>query len=303
MQKKAIQYAFSIIWENKKLWLLGILASFTGAMEEASLLTRATTAGSGSYALSFWQELQQTKNFSQTGLHGLQNLISRNPFSFFQIILFLSIALIVAGAIIWASLASQGSIIYIAQNPNAIKKNTLREMLSFGKKKFWQILWLNIFAKILIFLFLLSTHFLLATQSSYIFLSSVALTLIVYVAISFFIKYAACGIMVKHHSIFSALKYSFRACKKNIISSFGLSLLLFAISAATLVLGTLATLIISIPFLAIMAAAFFLHMSGIIIFVFLLFLFVATVFFFILQGFLSAFSWCAWTHMFAQLKK
>ncbi len=301
MQKKAIQYAFSIILENKKLWLLGILTSFTGILEEASILTRTTSLRPD--GLSFWQEFKQTKIFSLEGLHGLQNIISRNPFSFFQIIVFVSIALTATAAIIWLSLSSQGSVIYISQNPSAIKKNTMRELLSFGRKKFWPILGLNIFAKLLLVLFLFTTHFFLLIQSPIITLLAFVLEFIIYIAISFFIKYAACGIILKRISIFSALKHSLTACKKNIVSSFGLAILLFIISAGTLVLGTLATLVMFIPFLTIMAAAFFLHMNAVVIFVFLLFLFLTTAFFFVLQGFLSALSWCSWTRMFDQLKK
>lgn len=303
MPKKALLEAFSMVWNHKKLWIMGIFISLTSALEEIEFLRKLPLPNLQENTPSFWSQLQNTGLFSKQGIKGFVNLFESRPFSFFQILFIFAIILGIVIFIFYLSVSSQGAIIQAVYHPSKIAQEKIPKMLKRARHSFWPLATLNIFAKLIIAFMLFVFTSALKTPSLFLNILYLAILAVLYLGISFILKYAICGIIIKQAGIFYSLRNTISIIRKNFLKCFALSLALLLIYIIATVIITLLIFLIFLPFSLIMMATFILKIPLAIIITFSLFTIIATALFIVLYGFLSASSWSAWTKFYLSIEK
>ena len=299
----ALKNAFSTVWRSKKLWIIGIFLSLSGTLEEIEFIRKISLLSAKNQAPEFWNELFKTKIFTPEGIKGFLNLFQSKPFSFFQILFFIVLGILLLLFFFWISMISQGSVIRSAAQTKNLENETVKGILKKGKRAFVPIAILNITTKILLFLLLYYLGSYLLSLRFIFLIPLIILLLFVYLTLTFCVKYAICGIMIKQKSLISSLKSSLDLIKNYFKESIKLSLILFFLSVVFLFSYALISLIVFIPFLLIMVAGFFAKIPTIVVITFFLYILSAAILYLIINGFLSVLSWTSWTELYLKIDK
>lgn len=295
-----IKDTFVVVWKHKTVWLIGAFIAFVGTLEETELLRQLSLTQGPPAMFDFWNDLRDTNIFSAQGFSGLIRLFENKPFIFFQIVFLLVLVLAFTLFILWLSLVSQGSAVLLFHSQHVLRGASIKKILQLGRKKFFSILNVNIAAKIL--LLALWWFFSKATVSAslpfFVVLLVSVVFLLLYLMLSFFLKYAVCGIMIQHYGTIRSLVNAMRIFWSHIGTSMALALSLFGIYLVTALAFMVLTALLLLPFFLIMTAAFLLKWNLVFMAAFFVFVLCATALFFLLYGFFTSLSWGSWTRLY-----
>ncbi len=295
-----LKKSFDIVIRHKFLWALGFFAAFLGNGGVYDVLWRGwkfIVSGTTEISTRF-----TPLSFSASEWASSYNI---SPWWFFVCVFF---ALILAAGFVFVVIGSQGGLIFATKKIAKRGKTDLKESFKEGVKNFWQLLSLNLFGRILIFvlLFLAAAPVFLNVGGRFNFIFSF-LFFIVFVplalAVSFSVIYGLISVVLEKSKIREAFHKSLELFKNKWLQSLEFALILLGINLALALALAFLFIIFFLPFL-ILGTGFYLLFGLVGLWVNLFLFILLCVLFFILFGSIyGAFQIVAWTLFYLEITK
>jgi hypothetical protein len=250
--------SLEITWRNKFLWAFGFFAAFlsSGGVYDV-IIKNWNTVTAKTIAV---KNLLSIASPSFEYIHKTSGEIA-GKLNIYGFAAGLFIALFIMLALCVMAFISQGGIIHAISAISLGKKTSWKKSFDVGLKHIFQILGVNLSAKILICLLLLSIGLPAAvifpegsTWSGLtffaIFIISIPLTLIVL----FTMIYSVAGMVIQKHSLFKSIKEALKLLKNHWIISLEMALFLLFFSTLFGIAVSVGLVFVATPFLLLSAA-------------------------------------------------
>jgi hypothetical protein len=259
LYRPIFKQALEITWRNKFLWVFGFFAAFlsSGGVYDV-IIKNWNTVTARTIELKSLLSLATPASFEYIHKTSGEIVGKLNIYGFAAALI---IALFVMIAFCVLAVIAQGGIIHAISEISAGKKTTWKKSFDMGLHHIFQILGVNISAKILIFFLLLSIGLpaaVLFPESSTwsgitffaIFLVSIPLTLIVL----FTMIYSVAGMVIQKHSLFESIKEALKLLREHWIVSLEMALFLLFFSLIFGIVVSIGLVFVATPFLLLGAA-------------------------------------------------
>ncbi len=294
--RQILKKAWQIAWQNPALWFFGFFVAFVGSVGEIEIFLRSISLEPEEGILqALLSGFIEGGLFTLGGLKGLLAALTTRPISLFIALLLLMIILGGSAFFIWLIVVSQGALVNGVVGVLKAKKTSWLENFSFGLSKFWPILILSILLKVILWgLFIVLGFFaaLKFTGSVFLFIPAFVIFISLVVTLSFVIKYAIFGVILKNHSVGDSLNSALNLFYKNWLLSLEVAFILFLIF---LVANSFLVFLVGLIFSYILKL--FSDFSFLILLVLIIFAFI----FIAIQILLTIFHWAAWILVFEVL--
>ena len=290
--RQILKQAFKIAWKKPGLWIFGFFLALMGTAGEFEVFLGSVGTGRGGFLTPFIEGVVSGGLFSVTGFQGFASNLVANPFLLLVAIFFLLLAFGTSILGIWLLMVSQGALIGQVIAASKAKDLRFHEGFALGISKFWSVLGVNVIFRLVAWLLLglsIAASFMVFPGSVFIFIAISGVLLIISAVVSFIIRYALCGIVLRDFNIKKSLATAWVLFKENWVLSFEISLLLFFIY-----LLTNAFLFFFLGLVLLTALDFF---SGF-AFGLLLILVVLFIIFVVAEIILAVFYWATWALVF-----
>ncbi|OGH92733.1 MAG: hypothetical protein A2534_00625 [Candidatus Magasanikbacteria bacterium RIFOXYD2_FULL_39_9] len=298
--RQTLVHAWNVVWENKILWILGLLSVFLGQLGFSDVFGKIwsmfdNSLASGGFALVPLLKLNLTGGvWSALGLVWLS-----------------VICVAVVFLVIFLAAASQGSLIaYAADWFKNGKHQTLAKPWRKSIKHFWSILLVNVVRQVLLFLLLLgfvliADYFFVSRTplEGFVFAASAVLVLIASLVFSALCIYTLCYVVLDGKGVLESVKKAWALFSDHLLVSLEVGLLLMLMNFFLVLVIAVGSFFAFLPSVLIWVAAGFTNLVvlaaiGLILGIFLLLLFIALV-----AGFFNAFTISAWVFLFMRMHK
>lgn len=298
--RQTLAHAWQVVWENKILWILGLLSMFLGQIGFSDVFGK------------IWNISDITLNESGMSLSPLLTLdISGGVWNVVGIAWLAIIFLPIIALLVFLAVASQGSLIaYAAQWFKTGKHQTLAKPWKLSLKHFWSILAVNVIRQLALFLLLwlftsVTGYFFASNTIGKEFLFAVLAVVVLFVSLvlSALSVYTLCYIVLDGKGITKSVTKAWQLFSEHLLVSLEVGVVLMLLTF--LLIGVL----IAGSFFAFLPAALIwiaagvtnlvvLAAVGLIMGIFLLLLFMAFV-----AGIFNAFTVSAWVFLFLKMHK
>ncbi len=298
--RQTLAHAWNVVWENKILWILGLLSVFLGQLGFSDIFGKIWSMFDGSLAregvalapllkLNFNGEL-----WSALGLVWLSIICV----AVFFLVMFLATA-------------SQGALIsYAADWFKNGKHQPITKPWHKSVKHFWSILLVNVVRQALLFLLLLG--FVLIAENffvsrtpleGFIFATSAVLILVASLVFSALCVYTLCYVVIDGKGVVESVKKAWALFSDHLLVSLEVGLLLMLLNFLLVLVIAVGSFFAFLPSVLIWVAAGFTNLVvlaavGFMLGIFLLLLFIALV-----AGFFNAYTISAWVFLFMRMHK
>ncbi len=304
-----LKQAWTITWEHKYLWFLGLFASLVagGGSWEYQVITQ--NLGQSPIDGSFMRlgGILAIGDVIKNFFLGLVTLAQQDFWTILSVTSIILISVILLTFFIWMAITSQGALISSVKKIITAKKKpenlTVRDSLSEGYKHFWPVLGLNIFVKgliyLIVFLISLPLLFMVVSNSFALYVAYIIIFVAfipVAMGLSLMIKYAIAYKVIENKSFVASLEHSFRLFRNNWLVSLEMAVILFLLNFLFSGVALIALSLILLPLflIGLMFNAFWLTIVS-------LFLAIAVVIIF--GSILTTFQTASWTNLFLHLKE
>jgi hypothetical protein len=298
--RQTIMHAWQVVWENKILWILGLLAMLFGQIGFSDIFGK------------IWSISDETLHEKGMSLSPLLTLdISGGVWNMVGVVWLVIICLPVIALLVFLATASQGSLIaYAAQWFKNGKHQTLAKPWKLSIKHFWSILAVNIIRQLALFLllwvFTFITGYFFASDTigkEFLFAALAVVVLLASLVLSALSVYTLCYIVLDGKGIAKSFSKAWQLFSEHLLVSLEVGVVIMFLTF--LLVGVL----IAGSFFAFLPAALIwmaagvtnlvvLAAVGLIVGIFLLLLFMAFV-----AGIFNAFTICAWVFLFLKMHK
>lgn len=251
LYSQALKKSWHLLWEHKRIWVLGLFAAFLGQMGLFDLFSKVSLAASGSEASSFWSLATPRLFFTDlTGLTMSDSLSAK----VWLVSLFL---LLVGLGLLWifVAVASQGALIRVsadyAKNKNLL---SLSRAWQEGITYFWPLLWFQILKKFVLCLLgvivgLATLNVLLGftVWSFVLFLLVFLLFILVGMVVSFLVIYAAGYVVVENYPWRRALLGAWKLFLDHWLVSIEVGLIVLFLNVVVALVALLGFLLFFLP--------------------------------------------------------
>lgn len=306
--RNILKQSWQVIWHNKYLWFFGIFATLLGNVGEGKILSYILGENDRNI-LSTFNHISQTGIFSHQAFSNITTMMSQDPSSFFKVIIFFLLILVLSGFLIWLATVSQVAIVNNTVNIIKQKKHNFQEGINVGVKNFWCIFILNIIVNIVIvfILTIISLPFIFGKINIIIASLFYVILFIIFISIaislSLIAKYAIACIIIKGYKLFDAIKFSWKLFKDNWIVSLEMAFILFFINFVAGLIIILLLLTLATPFI-LLAFIFYYFASSFGFWAVVMLAFLSALLFIVIGGsMLSTFQISSWTGLFLELIK
>ncbi len=296
--------AWRITKQHKKLWIFGFLAFLLSAGGEYQILTKLLNEdyGSGVYD----KMTTNSTMFDSSFWISLYNICSTDTKTGLLILMMMLLIAAVIFGVIWLCVKSQITLVKWSKvylnTKNKDKKISLWDEMATSDKKFWRVLGLNIFVKIIITLI----FSLLSLPLIYLYFKDSSFAILIYtlffiiflpiaLSVSLITKYSIAGVVLEKQTLVKSIEHGYELFKRNWLVSLEMAILLFLIN---FLIGLFGIFIISVVLLPIILT--------LIIFNFIIPLYLFTAFSFLLMVVIAAalmtFQTTTWTLLFVELQ-
>lgn len=309
--RNLLKQAWKITWKHKFLWFFGLFSTLLaagGSIEYKILdqnINQGLVNGSLLNAGAFAQFIYTLRNLC----FGFFNLFTYDVLTIINVLTIIIICLTLTIALLWLAVSSQAALIIGVKKiigGNGKKKEeviTIREGLTAGHKKFWEVFGLNIIIKIAVnaVLFIVSLPLLLLAlkDSNWLVIVYVILFIIflpIAVSLSLMLKYAIAYSVLDNERLIRSIEKACKLFRKNWLISLEMAIILFIINFFAGLAILFSMLVVFFPF-------FLVGMSFNFTWLIILTVFLALVFLVICGSALSTFQISTWTNLFIRLKE
>ena len=295
LYKDILKKSWSITIKNKFLWFFGIFSLILGSAGEYEVLysiTRREDKANGVID-SFIDFIMV---FS-SGFLGIGKRLIEEPLLTVEILLTFLFLFILFLFMVWLANISQIAIVDSNYKITRQKEANIKTGLNTGLSKFWPVLSLNIFTKLMIILLLaLLAKFTTSILYGFVFLSVLFLLLV----IAFITKYAIAYIVIRNEKIKHALILAYDLFKKNWLVSLELTLVLLAFTFFFVFVSML-VMVTALYFMAFLLEFFNSHNDSIALYFSALIPILLLIIFTYTLSLLSVFQISAWTNLFIEI--
>jgi hypothetical protein len=312
LYRNILSQAWSATWRNKYLWFFGLFALFISNTGEIDYVFQVLGSDKGNSWINFYQQFAATGIFHLQAFFNLIHLFKVDPLGTAIILLVFLFVLALFLAVVWLAIVSQiaivnnSAVIFSSKKGEPLK---LKDGIIAGAKKFWQVLLLNLSARVLIVLAilfvsepiskkLLNFNSLLGTLISFLF---VIVFLIIVLSFSFVVKYAITYIVVRKEKIVPAVKKAWVLFRENWLVSIEMAVVLFLVNFLAAVIILVGIFALLIPFYALAFALGTIFSPAWYALVIIIALIVSTVIAAVGGAMVTAFSISSWTGLFVRL--
>lgn len=312
LYRRILREASGIIWHNKFLWFFGLFATFLGS-GEYNLIVNGFSRSTSDKPLTLGI-LDIVKNLIDIGFFKIQTLgnlkevLIKNPFSFFMLVLILGIIIGIAIFIIWLVIISQASLINATKKISSAAESDLHQEINENRGYFWQIFALDFISKFItwiLFVLIGLVVFVSAVKATIftmlLFMVAFIIFLSLSIIIAFITKYAVCFVVLKKKKWFDSIKSAINLFFSNWVVSLELALSLFVIDIVVKIVFVSIVLLIAAPIYMTGLLAFYFNLKISFWLIIIMPVILLSVLVFIMVGILTAFQYSSWTLLFAEL--
>lgn len=289
-RRQILQEALTIVWRKKYLWFIGFFAGLVAYGGEADFFFRNANAIDSlkNYLVAIRETVQAGD--ADFFLGQLRQFIADNPTSALS---YLAIIVLMAAVFAWLIIISQATIVRIVGRVAQKKPTGLFDGLATGSTKFWSILTMNIIVKLFnvalivilaiipAIVYFLNGRFVWALITS---LSWFVITIPISIVISFLMKYALSYITLNDVPAVQSLRDGWKLFRQNWLVSLELAFLIYIFNLVVSVVVAGVSLLLIDPFTPVGLVTLLLVLAAVL-------------------GFVSAFSYAAWTITFLKLQE
>lgn len=260
LYRSIIRQSFIIAWKHKYLWFFGLFATFLASNFEIELVDKFLNRQSST--IYDWQRWADTGVFSFRAWGNFVTMAKTDTWSFVSILVIFLVLVIIFLALLWLAVVSQGALVNNSQRALVEGAKTISATerkhdtsigFSEGRKKFWPILGVNFFVRLIVYILALITIAPIAISQSV----SVVMSLIYFVVfivllvialiLAFITKYAVAYIVLKNQALGQSVMSAWKLFKSNWLVSLEMTFILFAISIVYSIALIIAVLVVAIP--------------------------------------------------------
>ncbi len=260
--RRILSDAWKIAWTHKHLWVFGFFATLIGfgAVTEVFFNAYERTAEALPLAAASGSALALIP-----GISTIKALISFSPYPALSLLIFLVVFVLLASIFAWMTLVSVGALITGARKISRGGEPVFGDGVKAGAEKFWQLLGVNLLAKVVTLLALVMTGANLYTlmrdqtvMSGLFYIGS----FIIFTAVSFVASlgavYGSINVVLKGEPVEKAVNGAVSTIAEHWLVSLEMAVLLLIVSLATGIAVALGALILSVPiiFFLVIAAVF-----------------------------------------------
>jgi hypothetical protein len=240
LYRDILKKAWNITFKHRVFWFLGLFAAPLIGIGEYKIIAHSFGSFSEDWLLVKWYPIVNTDIFQMETLRYLGNQLIIDPISVFILFTVLAVMALVIFFVVWLAVVAQGSLIDAVDQAGAkrIASPKLSQFIATGIERFWPMLGVQVFVKLIIslLLFILSLPILAIAIGS----NAVSAGAFYYVAIIIFIpltvilafisKYAINYIIIEKEHLADAIQKSYRLFLDNWLVSLEMSIILLTIS-------------------------------------------------------------------------
>ncbi|MBI2037529.1 MAG: hypothetical protein HYT15_01160 [Candidatus Magasanikbacteria bacterium] len=298
--RQTLGHAWQVVWENKILWILGLLSVFLGQIGFSDTFGR------------IWSMFDTTLTGQGFSLRPLLIFELTGSFwNIFGLAWLMVICISVFALLIFLAVASQGSLItYVAEWFKTGKHQILAKSWRNSVKHFWSVLLVNIVRQALMFLLLVAfaytaNYFFNSGNLAQGFLFALGAVLLLFFSLVFsaLCVYTLCYVLLDGKGVVKSVKKAWMLFSEHLLVSLEIGVLLMLLNfllILAIVIGSffaflpaaLIWIVGGITNLAVLGAV------GLVIGIFLLLLFIV-----FSAGFFNAFTISAWVFLFMRMHK
>jgi len=314
LYRSIIRQSFIIAWKHKYLWFFGLFATFLASNFEIELVDRFLNRQSSTiYDRQRWAD---TGVFSLRAWGNLMTMIKTDTWSFISILVVFLVLIILLLALLWLAVVSQGALVNnsekaLAEGARKISVAERKHDTSIGfregRKKFWPILGVNFFVRLIVYVLALVTIAPIAITSSV----SVVMSLVYFVVfivllalaliLAFITKYAIAYIVLKDKAFGQAIMSAWKLFKNNWLVSLEMTFILFAISILYSLALIVAVLVVAIPIAILYVLSLLISSFTLFLIAFIIGIIIVIAIIVIGGSVLTVIQTTAWVDLFSQL--
>lgn len=306
--RRIIGDALKIAWTHKQLWIFGFFATLIGfggvsevfftAIERTSQMLPLAAVRSASFLLLI------------PGYTTARAIINFSTVPALALVVLIIISVLLAAVFAWMSLVSAGGLVSDTRKISRGGEPTFGDGVKAGSEAFWRLLGLNLLTKTVLFgaLFISSVNlYALMTDSSVISSFFYLGSFILLVAVSFVMAlievFGAIYVTVKNVDVRNAVASSLAMIRLHWLVALEMALLLLVTSVIIGTAAALAVMVLSVPFIFLIALASIMQAVSAIYALITLtaaFIIVSVI---CLGSFLTAMQAAAWTLLWSELEE
>ncbi len=298
--RQTIVHAWNVVWENKILWILGLLSVFLGQLGFSDIFGK------------IWSVFDDSLTKGGVALVPLLKLnFTGGIWSALGLVWLSVICVAVIFLVIFLAAASQGTLIsYAADWFKNGKHQTLAKPWNKSIKNFWSILLVNVARQALLFLLLLgfvliADYFFVSRTplEGFVFAASAVLVLLASLVFSALSIYTLCYVVIDGKGILVSIKKAWALFSEHLLVSLEVGVLLMLLNFLLVLVIAVGSFFAFLPSIVIWVAAGFTNLVvlaavGLMLGIVLLLLFIALV-----AGFFNAFTISACVFLFMKMHK
>jgi len=291
--RQILTQIFRIIRQNPSLWIFGLFAALLGNNNGLEIMVGSFGfSGQGIFS-SFINGLIDGGLFTFGGIKGIAKIMVSNPLLLF-ILAIISLCLIALTVlVIWITLVSLAALIVKAVSFSKSKTLSARQAFGAGMAKFWPVLGLNFFIRVVCWLIVLAIVALAGLPRFpgliYLFILGFDVLLAATIIFSLVTNYAICAAVLRNLGLKASLEFALGLFRQNWLVSLEVAVFLFFIN---LIVNSLLWFFLSWALLHTLSLFGDFPLAYLVIIVLLFILFIAV------QIALTIIYWCFWALIF-----
>lgn len=311
LYRDILKKAFDVTFKNRIFWLLGLFAAPLIGIGEYRVISHGFGFVSEDWLITKWYPIVSTGVFQFETLRYLGRQFAVDPISVLILFIILAILLLFIFFIVWLAVVAQGALIDgIDQSSSKRLTGTkLPQFIATGINRFWPVIGIHLFVKILIsiVLLLLSLPIIIiaiggnSNAAGALYLIFVLILIPIAIIIAFTSKYAINYIVLEKNSFGEAIKKGWRLFADNWLISIEMAIILLFIA---LIFGIVITVIGSLVILPIGLFSYIvaqMGMSFLVKAIFVLGLLLLIILGIFVAAILSTFQYSCWVLLFNRL--
>jgi hypothetical protein len=301
LYRKILKQAFSIAWNNKYLWFFGLFAALVGGGGIYELAVRNMP---GSEALESVRRLRDIGFFQVETLRNIWAVIVSDPLSMLVVFAALLVAFIMFIFFVWLSIVSQAALIHSAGQYSGGKESDFQQGVDKGVDKFWPTLSLNIFSKMIVYVFsflALAVISISGAETNPATFAAMLISILATITISFALKYSLGFMIIRGEGVFTSISSGIKLFIDNFLVSIEMAFILFVVNLLIAYATTVCVLVMGAPLLLMVKLMLDVAAGAGYWFMFIFSLVVILSFIVLVSSISTAFHVSAWTSLFTEL--
>lgn len=313
LYRNILKKSIIITWKHKFLWFFGFFATFLGGFGAYEILINRSDAYYAQNVFNSFQRLQEMNILSTEFFSNLSRVFHLSPVSMIIVFAVILVLLALFVFLIWLAVVSQVALVsssaHLIKSDKHSSKLNIQRGVSEGIGRFWPVLGLNFFSRVLIYMsfFLLSIAFVLMVQGSQQWIADLLYVILfvifipIALIISFIFNYAICYVVIDKKSFVRAVEDGWRLFLKNWLVTLEMGLILFLVTFGFTLAIIMAAVVVAIPIYLLVNLLFIWGAGTLSFWLIIITIVFLTLFVAVMGALVTTFRISSWTTLFVRL--